>query len=257
MAYGRLSIVPNELFDEAIVTVMTRVPEPDRSIPAINEPGLIGLRRTIFRGSVGDDYGKRLRWQTETHMQDLVTGREFSRNQLLNESVTVFENRSDATTDILHEYFIPAESFVEFVSARVAEEALARIDVEYVNQRGEWVDVPLIDGTLIMNIGDMMEILSNGRYAATRHRVKKVAQERYAFALFHALDYDTVVAPIPRGEAPRYAPLSGGEHLFTRTAQTFAYLKQRVSDGELVLADSAPVEAFGLVEGRGRHRPDL
>lgn len=129
--------------------------------------------------------------------------------------------------------------------------------LQIVNQRGEWVDVPLIDGTLIMNIGDMMEILSNGRYVATRHRVKKVAQERYAFALFHALDYDTVVAPIPRGETPLYAPLSGGEHLFTRTAQTFAYLKRRVSNGELMLAESAPVEAFGRIEAQSGHRPGL
>jgi isopenicillin N synthase-like dioxygenase len=101
--------------------------------------------------------------------------------------------------------------------------------LQVVDKQGEWADVPLLPGTLIMNVGDMMEILSNGRYVATRHRVKTVPEERYAFPLFHACDYDYVVAPVIRGETPRYAPVKGGEHLYRQTAQTFAYLKRRVA----------------------------
>lgn len=118
--------------------------------------------------------------------------------------------------------------------------------LQIVNKRGEWIDVPLVEGTLIMNVGDMMEILSNGRYVATRHRVKKVPEERYSFALFHACDYDTVIAPVVRGEEPRYAPLKGGEHLFNQTAQTFAYLKRRIASGELVLDGAVPLDSFGM-----------
>ncbi|MCW4462937.1 isopenicillin N synthase family oxygenase [Sphingomonas sp. BT-65] len=118
--------------------------------------------------------------------------------------------------------------------------------LQIVDKQGEWLDVPLIEGAMIMNIGDMMEIMSNGRYVATRHRVKKVAEERYSFPLFHACDYDHVVAPIVRGEQPRYAPLRGGEHLFNQTAQTFAYLKRRIAQGELVLNDAVPLDSFGL-----------
>ncbi|NML93027.1 isopenicillin N synthase family dioxygenase [Novosphingobium olei] len=117
--------------------------------------------------------------------------------------------------------------------------------LQIVDRDGEWLDVPLLPNSLIMNIGDMMEIMSNGRYVATRHRVKKVAQERYSFALFHACDYDHVVAPVVRGEVPRYAPLKSGEHLFNQTAQTFRYLKERVARGELVLNDAVPLDSFG------------
>lgn len=117
--------------------------------------------------------------------------------------------------------------------------------LQIVDKQGEWIDVPLIEGTMIMNIGDMMEILSNGRYVATRHRVKRVTQERYSFPLFHALDYDHVVAPVIRGVTPRYAPMKGGEHLFNQTAQTFAYLKRRIANGQLVLNDAAPLDSFG------------
>lgn len=117
--------------------------------------------------------------------------------------------------------------------------------LQIVDKQGKWKDLPLIDGTLIMNIGDMMEIMSNGRYVATRHRVKKVAQERYSFALFHACDYDHVVEPVVPGEAPRYAPLKGGEHLYNQTAQTFAYLKQRIASGSLALTGAVPLDSFG------------
>lgn len=121
--------------------------------------------------------------------------------------------------------------------------------LQIIDRQGQWIDIPLVEGTMIMNIGDMMEILSNGRYAATRHRVKKVREERYSFALFHACDYDYVVAPVVRGEAPRYAPLKGGEHLFNQTAQTFAYLKRRIASGELVLDGALPLDSFGLSSG--------
>jgi len=117
--------------------------------------------------------------------------------------------------------------------------------LQIIDKQGEWVDVPLMDDTMIMNIGDMMEILSNGRYVATRHRVKKVKEERYSFPLFYSCDYDYVIAPVTGGEAPRYAPLRGGEHLFNQTAQTFAYLKRRVANGQLVLRDPMPLHSFG------------
>jgi isopenicillin N synthase-like dioxygenase len=117
--------------------------------------------------------------------------------------------------------------------------------LQIVSRQGVWIDVPLVEGTMIMNIGDMMEILSNGGYLATRHRVKKVRQERYSFPMFHACDYDYVVVPLTKEEAPRYAPLKGGEHLFDQTAQAFAYLKRRIAAGDLALPDAMPLHSFG------------
>lgn len=120
--------------------------------------------------------------------------------------------------------------------------------LQVIGKDGEWADVPLLDGTMIMNIGDMMEIMSNGRYVATKHRVKKVPEERFSFPLFFSCDYDHVIAPIAPNEVPHYSPLKGGEHLHNQTAQTFAYLKRRVASGELVLNQPVPLDSFGLQE---------
>jgi isopenicillin N synthase-like dioxygenase len=118
--------------------------------------------------------------------------------------------------------------------------------LQIIDKQGRWIDVSLVENTMILNIGDMMEILSNGRYVATRHRVKTVKEERYSFALFHACDYDYVVQPVVRGDAPRYTPIKGGEHLFNQTAQTFAYLKRRIASGELILSNALPLDTFGI-----------
>lgn len=118
--------------------------------------------------------------------------------------------------------------------------------LQVLNKAGQWIDVPLLENTLIMNISDMMEILSNGRYLATKHRVKKVAEERYSFPFFFSCDYDYIIQPLINPESAHYAPLKGGEHLFNQTAQTFQYLKDKVARGEIQLENARPLYSFGL-----------
>src|SRR5262249_30089363 len=68
-----------------------------------------------FRGQVGSDYGKSLRWQAEKRLGGLLSHGSVYRNELLGEPASVFENRSAASTDILHEYFVPPAAFEGFV----------------------------------------------------------------------------------------------------------------------------------------------
>ena len=122
--------------------------------------------------------------------------------------------------------------------------------LEVLNGAGQWIDVPLVDSAFVINIGDMMEVLSNGAYVATAHRVRKVAQERYSFPMFCACDYDTVIEPIKQLVDPatpsRYGPVVCGEHLYAQTLQTFRYLKQRLARGELSLPEGAMgLSSFG------------
>ena len=122
--------------------------------------------------------------------------------------------------------------------------------LEVLNGAGEWIDVPLIENAFVINIGDMLEILSNGEFVATAHRVRKVQQERYSFPLFCSCDYDTVISPIPREKSSTkpavYDSLKCGDHLYAQTVQTFQYLKNRLANGEIQLPEgSKAVSSFG------------
>jgi len=121
--------------------------------------------------------------------------------------------------------------------------------LEVLNGGGEWIDAPPIPGAFLINIGDMFEILTNGRFVATSHRVRKVKEERYSFPLFFSVDYHTVIKPLDRfatngsSKKPHFV---AGEHLFAQTAQTFAYLKERLARGEIVLPrNAAGLSSFG------------
>ncbi len=129
--------------------------------------------------------------------------------------------------------------------------------LEVMNGAGEWIDVPPVPGTFVVNIGDMLELWTNGEFVATSHRVRKVAEERYSFPLFFNVDYHTEVKPLPQfvsGGGEVRPTLRAGEHLFAQTAQTFAYLRNRVDSGDLVLPDgSLGVGQFGqqALQNRG------
>lgn len=115
MLYGRMNIDPETMFEEVIINAFFS--DHTGEIPSLTDLDAPKLRRAIFRGSAKSDYGKELRWYAETHAQPLLKNKVFSRNQLLNESVEVFGNRSSSSTDILHEYFIPRKHVEEFVQA--------------------------------------------------------------------------------------------------------------------------------------------
>jgi isopenicillin N synthase-like dioxygenase len=114
--------------------------------------------------------------------------------------------------------------------------------LEVLNGAGEWIDVPPVPGAFVVNIGDLLELWTNGAFVATSHRVRKVAEERYSFPLFFNVDYHTEVKPLPQFDSPgaqSRPTLRAGEHLFAQTAQTFAYLRRRIESGELQLPDGS------------------
>ncbi|MEX2120101.1 MAG: FAD-binding oxidoreductase [Pirellulales bacterium] len=151
MVYARMNIARDMFLQQVIVNAFFR--DPVGEIPSLAEPGMSRLRRAVFRGSASSEYGKELRWSTETKVQPLLAGTAFSRNQLLNEGVEVFENRSADSTDILHEYFVPRRRVAEFVEAlrRIIprhDTALLNVTVRYVDEDTDtflrYADQPMI-----------------------------------------------------------------------------------------------------------------
>lgn len=117
MAYGRMDVSIDRFFEEALM--ITYRPTRDQSdIPAA--PGSGWLSRTarrIFRDQVGSDRAKHRRWWFEAGIGPWIGGGDTTRNTLLNEPVITLDDKDPSRTDILHEYFVSAESFGLFVTA--------------------------------------------------------------------------------------------------------------------------------------------
>nr|WP_157719123.1 FAD-binding oxidoreductase [Halopseudomonas salegens] len=115
MAFGRLRVTESGFLEDMILTVYRTTDQKTDSLPPLTASNLDPLRRTVFRGSVGSDYGKRLRWTLETRLGEKLGGRFVARNQLLDTDVSLFTNRKEEQTDILHEYFVPSNQFAAFL----------------------------------------------------------------------------------------------------------------------------------------------
>lgn len=114
--------------------------------------------------------------------------------------------------------------------------------LEVMNGHGDWIDAPPIPGAFVVNIGDMLEVMTAGEFVATAHRVRKVAEERYSFPLFYACDYHTQIRPLPafaKDDAASYETITIGEHMWAQALQTYQYLVRKVEKGDLKLPEGA------------------
>src|SRR5260221_701450 len=91
MVYARMNITPQGMFDEVLVNMFYPEGGP---IPLLTEAGSRWLPRVVFRGSASSAYGKELRWSAETKIQPYLTGKVFSRNQLMNDNAEWYLDRS-------------------------------------------------------------------------------------------------------------------------------------------------------------------
>jgi isopenicillin N synthase-like dioxygenase len=67
-----------------------------------------------------------------------------------------------------------------------------------VLNRERWLDAPPLAGSLVCNVGDMLERLTNGRYLSALHRAKNLsARERLSMVLFLDPSFDAKLEPLP------------------------------------------------------------
>lgn len=68
-----------------------------------------------------------------------------------------------------------------------------------VRSAGGWIDVPAVDGTFVVNLGDMLERMTGGRYLSTPHRVRHRAgsRDRLSFPFFFDPGWTAEILPVP------------------------------------------------------------
>ena len=81
---------------------------------------------------------------------------------------------------------------------------------------GTWMDVPPIEGTLVVNFGQVLEQWSAGRIRATEHRVLGSGAERHSIPFFYEARADALIAPLPIDPPDRFVPFGYGDFLWKR-----------------------------------------
>lgn len=102
-----------------------------------------------------------------------------------------------------------------------AEEA----GLELLTKDGRWIPVSPRPGELVVNIGDMLQRLTNGQLRSTSHRVVNPPRERWGksrysmpFFLHFRSDFmiEALPATIPAGEQPKWPPITADDYLQER-----------------------------------------
>jgi isopenicillin N synthase-like dioxygenase len=96
---------------------------------------------------------------------------------------------------------------------------------------GHWIDVPPLEGTLVVNFGQVLERWSAGRIRATEHRVVGAGSERFSIPFFYEARADATIAPLPIDAPDSFPPFQYGDFLWTRMT---SFVEFRGMEGERV-----------------------
>src|SRR5258705_8765768 len=122
----------------------------------------------------------------------------------------------------------------------LAQDALGGLQVK---TRTGWIEAPPIPGTLVCNIGDMLDRLTGGFYRSTPHRVRNVSGKgRLSFPLFFDPDFSAQIVALPeraatvaddsseRWDRANVHAFEGkyGDYLMAKIAKVFPELKRDV-----------------------------
>lgn len=113
-----------------------------------------------------------------------------------------------------------------------------------VRSAGGWIDVPAVDGTFVVNLGDMLERMTGGRYLSTPHRVRHGGgtRDRLSFPFFFDPGWDAEIRPVPEaalgGPPPEVDRWDGssvhawegtyGDYLTAKVARVFPALTDQL-----------------------------
>jgi isopenicillin N synthase-like dioxygenase len=103
----------------------------------------------------------------------------------------------------------------------LAQDPIGGLEVK--TRSGEWLSAPYIEGTLIINLGDLFRAWTNDVYVSNPHRVvNRTGRERYSIPLFFNPAYRSVISCLPTCQSadnpPKYQPVTAGEYFGIRNA---------------------------------------
>ncbi|EPQ59775.1 acetyl-CoA synthetase-like protein [Gloeophyllum trabeum ATCC 11539] len=106
----------------------------------------------------------------------------------------------DGFAQAMHEHRDPST----FVTCLIQ----SRAGLQVQNHAGAWVDIPMVEGGVVCNIGMHLMTLTGGRLVATTHRVNtlKIDEDRYTIPYVLSTRLDKRIEPLPQFAAKAHVP---------------------------------------------------
>jgi FAD/FMN-containing dehydrogenase len=185
MVYGRLNVTPGNFLKDGTLNVFYRLPATNILVSSLGSAKYAELKRIIFRGSANSDYGKNLRWEAETALDSYLSGNIFERNVILYDPVSMFQDHSKDSTDILVECFVPPKQFEPLLEELQKIIPANHGDLLNVTVR----DINEDDDTVLhyadKNMISLVMLFSQTRDTQGETQMSKLTQEIVAAALRH------------------------------------------------------------------------
>lgn len=97
--------------------------------------------------------------------------------------------------------------------------------LQLLNMQNEWLDITAPEGCLVVNVGDMLQRLTNNKLRSTTHRVVNPPREKWHTSRFSIpffthprseMRLDCLPGCVSESNPVKYAPISAGEYLNER-----------------------------------------
>jgi FAD/FMN-containing dehydrogenase len=185
MVYGRLRVTPDNFLQEGILNIFHRLPATDLLKSKLGEQKKGELQRVIFRGGVGSDYGKELRWSVEKHLSGVLSQERPERNVILCEPSGWFQDHSTNSTDVLVECFVPPEQFDPLLDELRKIIPQHRVDLLNITVRDINRDGDSFLHYADQNMISLVMLFSQTRDTSGENSMAKLTQEMIAATLRH------------------------------------------------------------------------
>ena len=182
LVFGRLRISNKLFLEEASLNYFEKNDENPLYLSeygATNESS----KNLVFRNTVNSEYGKRLRWDLETVLNKVSKNQTFSRNNLLNDNVTLIENKDTSSTDILQEYFIPERYFTEYINGLKGILPNKQIDLLNITVRGVNKDSDSYLNYARNNVFGFVFLFNQKKNEKDEEAMKKLTQQLVTVAI--------------------------------------------------------------------------
>ncbi len=154
-------------------------------------------------------------------------------------------------TPLAVNYYVPArvpgehgalrtEAHTDFGTVTVLYQEDAPGGLQVRDKDGEWVDVPAIEGSFVVNLGNLMAQWTNNRWASTIHRVinppdDQAHLDRISIPFFQQPNPESLISCIPtcfdEENPPRYPAVTSGEYFIARSRRIFVERKMLERQG--------------------------